>query len=398
MKMTSLTRDHLIELYNKAQFSDNFTRGQIIVDSPSLVQTLTLAFQSTEISGFTNPTGATIHLNQSYSFYYSLHRRAEFGHIFKTIDELIRDRKFRANNTLQYYILAFKYDYRDTNKPEIIKKYEKLISLIHIMKEAASFVDSSNSKMLFLNDNKQLEIEPIYVKSDLDQLQEDYIDKIVRFINEDTHKNQKLAILSKTIIAECASEPFERKFSVLLSKLKEIYKILDHDYTVFASSFSYEKLRNDIENSKLEEQVKIHKVITDIQNQILGIPVATVIVATQFKTQKLADHDLVYQFWVNTGILVGVIIFSIFLWYLINNQKDSLVGIETEINRKDLILQKTPNVYEKIKAENGNKEPFSELIGRIKTQGFILTVVQWITIIATMVTYLIYLFITEFPY
>ncbi len=222
--------------------------------------------------------------------------------------------------------------------------------------------------MLFLNDNKQLEIEPVYEKSDLDQLQLDHIDKIVRFINEDTHKNQKLAILSKTIIAEVSSESFDRKFSILLSKLEEIYKILDHDYTVFASSFSYEKLRNEIENSKLEEQVKIHKVITDIQNQILGIPVATVIVATQFKTQKLAGDDLVYQFWVNTGILVGVIIFSIFLWYLINNQKDSLAGIETEIKRKDLVLQKTSDVYEKIKAENDNKAPFSELIGRIKNQ------------------------------
>ncbi|MFX5085335.1 hypothetical protein ABTC40_22080, partial [Acinetobacter baumannii] len=79
---------------------------------------------------------------------------------------------------------------------------------------------------------------------------------------------------------------------------------------------------------------------------------------------KLAGDDLVYQFWVNTGILVGVIIFSIFLWYLINNQKDSLAGIETEIKRKDLVLQKTSDVYEKIKAENDNKAPFSELIGR----------------------------------
>ena len=53
-----------------------------------------------------------------------------------------------------------------------------------------------------------------------------------------------------------------------MSKLEDVYKTLDHDYAVFASSFSYEKVRNEIENAKLEEQVKIHKVITDIQNQI----------------------------------------------------------------------------------------------------------------------------------
>lgn len=137
---------------------------------------------------------------------------------------------------------------------------------------------------------------------------------------------------------------------------------------MFASSFSYEKVRNEIENAKLEEQVKIHKVITDIQNQILGIPVATVIVATQFKTQKLADNDLIYQFWVNTGIFVGVFIFSVFLWYLINNQKSSLKGIEEEIKRKDGVLRKTSDVYERIKVENGGKEPFCDLIDRIGTQ------------------------------
>jgi len=396
--MTSLTRGQLIELYRKAQFSDNFTRGQITVDSPSLVQSLTLAFENKEISGFTKLTGASIQLNQTYNFYYDLHRRAEFGHIFKTVGELIRDKKFRADNTKQYYVLALKYDYNDLNKPEIIQKYEKLLSLITIMKGAAAFVDSFNSKMLFLNDNKQLELEPIYNKSDLDQLQQNQIDQIIGFINEDTHKKQKLAILSKAIIMECSNESFDRKFSVFLSKLEAVHKTLDHDYAVFASSFSYEKVRNEIENAKLEEQVKIHKVITDIQNQILGIPVATVIVATQFKTQKLADNNLIYQFWVNTGIFVGVLIFSIFLWYLINNQKTSLKGIEEEINRKDGILRKTPEVYERIKGENGGKEPFGDLRDRINTQKTIFTIVQWVTVIATIITFMIYLFITVFPY
>ena len=327
-----------------------------------------------------------------------MHRRAEFGHIFKTVDELIRDKKFRADNTKQYYVLGLKYDYNDLNKPEIIQKYEKLLSLINVMKGAAAFVDSSNSKMLFLNDNKQLEVEPIYNKSDLDQLQQNQIDQIITFINEDTHKKQKLAILSKAIIVECSSESFNKRFSVLLSKLGDVYKTLDHDYAVFASSFSYENVRNEIENAKLEEQVKIHKVITDIQNQILGIPVATVIVATQFKTQKLADNDLIYHFWVNTGIFVGVFIFSVFLWYLIRNQKSSLKGIEEEIKRKDGVLRKTPDVYERIKVENKGKEPFCDLIDRIRTQKNIFTVVQSVTVIATIITFTIYLSITVFPY
>lgn len=93
-----------------------------------------------------------------------------------------------------------------------------------------------------------------------------------------------------------------------------------------------------------------------------------------------------------------MIIFSVCLWYLIKNQKDCLVGIETEIDLKDRVLQKTSGVYEKIKAENVNKAPFSALMVRIKNQKTIFTVVQWVTVIATIVTYMIYLFITVFPY
>lgn len=125
---------------------------------------------------------------------------------------------------------------------------------------------------------------------------------------------------------------------------------------------------------------------------------ATVIVATQFKTQKLADNNLIYQFWVNTGIFVGVLIFSVFLFYLINNQKSSLKGIKDEIKRKDNVLSKTPDVYERIKVENKGKEPFYDLIDRIKTQKNIFTVVQLVTVIATIITFMIYLFITVYPY
>jgi len=396
--MTKINRKELIELFKKAQFTDkHYSQGHITVDSPRLVKNLKLAFSDIE-TGWHTTSLEDIQINQTYNFHYSGVDTSKFGHVFKSIEGLFRSNYFRGNSEKKYYIIELKFDKNDLNKPTLIKKYEKLLSFITLLKEAAIFSDSSNSKMLFLNDKDNLEIEPIYTKNTLDNLKVAEVDKIIQFIEDNTHSKQKLAILSKAIIADCKNLTFDNRFKSLLSNLHIISNTLEHDYAVFASSFSYEKLRNEIENSKLEEQVKIHKVITDIQNQILGIPVATVIIATQFKTQKSADWNHTYQLAVNSGITIGVLIFTIFMGYLILNQIFSLTGIKKEIQRKDHHFRlESPTVYSKIKESTG-KEPFEEVFNRIKIQYGVLWFIAGICLIAFIATFVIFAKITVGPF
>lgn len=395
--MTMINREELIELFKKAQFSENYSQGQITVDSPSLVQYLKLAFEQTETTGWQRLSMSEIILNQTYKFYYNGTQSSTFGHVFKTVDQLCAHPYFRGKKNKKFFIINLKYDHRDSLKPQVIQVYENLLSFIETLKKAAIFVDSSNSKMLFLNGDK-LEFEPIYSKLELDNLNIDLLSQITSFIQENTHESQKLAILSKAIISLCKNEPFDNRFKFFLTHLKGVYETLDHDFAVFSSNFSYEKLRSEIENAKLEEQVKIHKVITDIQNQILGIPVATVIVATQFKTQKSVENDYFYQFAVNTGITIGVCIFTLFMGYLIYNQIQSLTGVKKEIQRKDEHFEReSPVVYKKIQVSTG-KKPFQELFNRLRFQNFILWVIALVCLIALIATIIIYANITVNPY
>lgn len=396
--MTQISREQLIELFKKAQFTDNqFSQGHIHVDSPTLVENLTLAFDDIDTKWHATSL-SPITINQTYNFHYTGALSSKFGHIFKKVDGLFQNSYFRGSCEKKYYIIELKFDKNDLDKPDIIKKYEKLLCFIKLLKNAAIFSDSSTSKMLFLNDTDNLEIEPIYTKTDVEHIKEIEIDKIIQFIDDNTQSKQKLAILSKAIITECKNETFNKRFTLLLTKLDSIYNTLEHDYAVFASSFSYEKLRNEIENAKLEEQVKIHKVITDIQNQILGIPVATVIVATQFKTQKSVKFDYFYQFSVNTGITIGVCIFTIIIGYLVYNQIQSLTGIEKEIQRKDKHFKlESPIVYNNIEMSTGSK-PFQNLFDRLKTQNYILWFIFLTCMIACIATIIIYANITVNPY
>ncbi|MBJ9904521.1 hypothetical protein [Acinetobacter bereziniae] len=392
--MSQISREQLIDLYKKANFQEDYTKGQITVDSPLLVQNLTLAFNS-DITGWSQIGIDPITINQSYKFYHRIPRASDFGHIFNNMDQLCSNSFFKSKNNKKYFVINLKFDSGDSNKPQIIKNYETLLHFLRFLEKAAAFVDSTSSKMLFLEPEK-MDLEIFYSSSDLINLDLESIGKIESYIFENTHESQKLAILSKAIVTQCKSEDFSKRFGKLLKSLKDIYETLDHDYAVFASSFSYDKLRSEIENSKLEEQVKIHKIITDIQNQILGIPVATVIVATQFKTQKQVDYNAIYQFSLNTGIFIGVFIFVLILWFLIKNQKESLLGLEKEILRKDLKFKlDSPVVYKKI--ESSRKPPFKELFDRIDTQKKILNIISWIGIIGLIVTFLIYYSITVNP-
>ncbi|MBJ9723005.1 hypothetical protein I5515_14475 [Acinetobacter calcoaceticus] len=392
--MSQINRAQLIDLYKKAFFQENFSKGQITVDSPSLVQSLILAFDS-ENTGWSQIGIEPVILNQTYKFYHRLPRSIDFGHIFNNIDQLCSNSFFKSRNTKKYFIIDLKFDSSDANKPEIIKNYEALLRFLELLGKSAAFVDSSFSRFLFLQP-ENMELEVFYNSTVLRSLDVASINKIESFIIENIHETQKRTIFSKAIVNYCKNETEKFRFEKLLSGLKNIFETLDHDYAVFSSDFSYEKLRNEIENAKLEEQVKIHKVITDIQNQILGIPIATVIVATQFKTQKQVDYNAIYQFCLNTGIFIGVLIFVVILWFLIKNQKESLMGLETEIVRKDNKFKiDSPVVYKKIVREG--KSPFEDVFNRISTQKKILNTINLVGIVGLVITFFIYCAITVDP-
>jgi hypothetical protein len=101
-------------------------------------------------------------------------------------------------------------------------------------------------------------------------------------------------------------------------------------YRLFASSFSYAKIRSDVEAAKVEYIGKIHKTLIDIQGQLLGIPVATIIVASQLKVAK----DCGLEIWTNVGVLGGAWIFAVLLLIAIINQWLTLSAISGEIERQ----------------------------------------------------------------
>ncbi|MCU4320142.1 hypothetical protein KTH44_13540 [Acinetobacter bereziniae] len=218
--MSQISREQLIDLYKKANFQEDYTKGQITVDSPLLVQNLTLAFNS-DITGWSQIGIDPITINQSYKFYHRIPRASDFGHIFNNMDQLCSNSFFKSKNNKKYFVINLKFDSGDSNKPQIIKNYETLLHFLRFLEKAAAFVDSTSSKMLFLEPEK-MDLEIFYSSSDLINLDLESIGKIESYIFENTHESQKLAILSKAIVTQCKSEDFSKRFGKLLKSLKDI--------------------------------------------------------------------------------------------------------------------------------------------------------------------------------
>lgn len=98
---------------------------------------------------------------------------------------------------------------------------------------------------------------------------------------------------------------------------------------------------------------KIHKTLSDIQGQLLGIPISTIVVATQFKEASTAPGQL----WINVAVLTGATIFCVLLFISLWNQKHSLDVISDEVTRHETGLKrqseelasKLSSVFEKLR-------------------------------------------------
>lgn len=229
----------------------------------------------------------------------------------------------------RFFLIGSRWATGDQHPPEVVDRYHKILALISLLAESAAYLDKESQELIFVDDGK-LTLPLIYSAEELKHVELSVISELLDRFGQDTHRKQKLAILSKTVRSICSGVSAKTRFAHVLEHIKEVLKQFDEGYKLFVADFSYEKIVDQMETAKLEELAKIHKVFADVQNQILGIPVATVIVATQLKPTSTVDA----VFWGNSAVLLGVWVFAVLIWLVMRNQLHTLSAIKEEIERK----------------------------------------------------------------
>lgn len=307
------------------------------------------------------------------------------GRLFRDVAGLIEAGKLRE--PARYFIWKPKRAKDDPELPEIIDRYRNALSLIGLMKEAAAYLDESKAELVFIRDGR-FDVPVRYSAADLTPELGVSIRKLITLFDDKLHHEQKLAMLASAVQETTARVQPGSRFVELLRHLDDVAQAVTESYRLFCSNFSYERIKSDIQDAHIEFTTKIHKTFSDIQSQLLAIPVATVIVATQMKRAEWING----QFWINTGVLLGSAIFVVLFLLLVANQRHTLAVLEEEIDRREAVIAKD---HERIK--DLFEGTFRALRGRVTAQKRVITIVCVIVVIGFIATAIVYAYLLHVP-
>lgn len=359
----------LLPLYRSTTLAGSGRRGELVLSSAELIQKLERVQGDEGKYGVLNwgqpaqgyQVGDSVKVELSDP-------RIGLGLIADTFHDVLQFPRGRFECPKFFWLeKSLAYSDEALTKDPTFSRYQLVIEWVALLAEAAAYFDKENEELVFLKDGK-FSVPVLYSTQELASFDETALRSLVkRFEDHDKMRDQLLAILAEAVVKQIAGTEPKRRFSVLLAHLPETLKSFDEGHRLYVANFSYEKVRDELQAAKLEELAKINKTFADVQGQILGIPVATILVATQFKPATVWDQVA----WVNSSVLLGVLIFVLLANFAMRNQLHTLDAIEEEIKRKE---EKVRTDYAKVKDIVGNT--FTSLKSRLMCQRLAFWTVQ----------------------
>src|SRR3989344_131732 len=303
--------------------------------------------------------------------------RPGFGLLSENFDALLQYPTAHVKEPTNFYLLDTNFSKNDAVPPKhMIITYRAILTFIAMLKSCAAFLDEQDELLVFVKEGK-FDVPVKFTEKDLRATNLTTLADLSNAIPQGVHEEQCASIMAEAIYELTAKLPSSKRFAALLENAKELKERFDKGYKLFAAGFSYEKIRDEIEAARVEYFGKIHKIFSDIQNQLLGIPVATIIVATQMKESTKIDGN----FLISAAILMGSFVFMLLMHFLLRNQRHTLAVIGIEINRQKAKLEK-----EHAAIAPNFTDTFSALDKRYKAQRVVLYVIDAIVAIGFLLS------------
>lgn len=324
-------------------------------------------------------------LSIGYTVAIEVSPRFGFGLLVDDVGALLHAQYARVKEPPHFLLLKESIANSDAVEDDhLLARYRSVLEFIKTLKRAAAFLDPDEPALIFITDGKY-EVQIDYSEEDLSALSLADLYELLKVIPEGAHEKQCCTILADAVVSMTQHLPSYSRFRHLLAHLPELKKRFDDGYKLFASGFSYEKVRDQVEAARVEYTGKIHKVFSDIQNQLLSIPVATIVVATQMKDANAVG----YEFWINTAVLIGCWIFAVIMVFLLHNQSLTLGVLRVEIDR-----QKRQINREFASVAGSFSDTFSYLSRRAFAQRIILWVIDVVVVLGLLLSHFAYLKLT----
>lgn len=216
-----------------------------------------------------------------------------------------------------------------------VTSYRSMLEFVQLLARAALFLDAERQTLVYFKD-KKIEVPVRFSTANLRLLDAGSLVALRKTLEGDIHGEQRLAIFADAIVTLIASQPTDNRFLYLAQNADELSRRVNDGYRLFASSFSYAKIRGEVEAAQSDYIARIHKTFVDIQGQLLGLPIATVVVATQMKAVKVCGVEA----WANLAVIAGAWLFALLLVGSCVNQWFTLAAIKADLERQKLKLMR----------------------------------------------------------
>jgi len=331
--MPRLRFEQLLEIYRATTFATDGSPCELEVPSEAVIKTLVLIDEDDDAradSGLgVKGDPAKLKIGDKAALVVGSPTPA-LGRLAKNLDGLLEAPDARVEEPASYFFYEPKYAKGDANPPAEMDNYRRVLKFVDRLKHAAAAFDTARQALVFLNGGDRLTVFVQYKVEDLTRLDATAMDRLEALFKDEVHGDQKLEILGQAVVKVAAGAPSAQQFTQLLRNVVTLVETVGNGYRLFVSNFSYAKVRGELETAKLEFVSKIHKTIIDIQGQLLGIPIATFVVASQMKRATTCSVETI----ADVAIVGGAWIFFGLLALAITNQWMTLSAISDEVFRQ----------------------------------------------------------------
>ena len=134
------------------------------------------------------------------------------------------------------------------------------------------------------------------------------------------HQTERYTIVGSEIIDSLSNHDKNERIFLLLKNIENIFQLSISKYHLYLDDFKYSKFTEKLTKHADEFLVKVNKTITDIQTQILAIPLAVTVIASINR-----NNDI------NLYIYSSFIFYLMMVFYATCQQAFNLIHIEDQI-------------------------------------------------------------------
>jgi hypothetical protein len=278
--------------------------------------------------GMTDETSRTIEFHpQRVGVYESLNEMFAYPNNLKSVPQ-----RFTVRD------LCFTYDAhvaQPGSTPPQVQNYFSAVKLCSLLPSIADMAANNGTLLHFIKSpESRIEIKLAYQAEDLNPLPSlSYFETV--FVVTDSHRDQKYSILRAVLL-----DAFKGKKSIrigeVIQQFESLIEAARSNYSMYAAEFSFEKVKAEIEKDNLDSTLKLNKTLSEIQNQLLAMPVALVLVGGQMTP----DTGLSIK---NVVIWLGACVFAGLMILLIRNQRHAVCAIKEEVRLRKIKVDAQPD-------------------------------------------------------